>query len=119
MLNVTFPYKTDAAGATATCTYSEHVKQMVRQLLLTSPGERVNRPTFGCGFGQLLFEPNTEVLAATLQLLVQSSLQQWLGHIIDVVSVEIASADSELQLTVQYVIRSTATQDKTTVVRSI
>ena len=48
------------------------------------PGERVNRPDFGCGLLQLVFAPNSAELAATLQALVQGALQQWLGDLIRV-----------------------------------
>ena len=59
-------------------------------MLFTAPGERVNRPTFGSGLMRLVFDPNREELATATQLLVQSSLQQWLG---DVVQVEDAQVD--------------------------
>ncbi len=53
---------------------------MIRQILLTTPGERADLPEFGCGLRQLLFAPNSDALEATTQLLVQHSLTQWLGN---------------------------------------
>ena len=66
---------------------------MVRQLLLTSPGERVNLPQFGCGLRSLVFAPNSDALAATVQLRVIQGLNQWLAGIVNVVSV-VAGAGS-------------------------
>jgi len=106
-MNVAYPFQIDRHGRTATCTYEAHVSQMIEQLLFTAPGERVNRPTFGCGLRQLLFEPNSELLAATTQLLVQGSLQQWMGAIVDVLAVEVEASDSTLRVTVTYVLRRT------------
>ena len=66
-----FPFRVDAASQqTAQTSYPCHVDQMVRQLLLTSPGERVNLPQFGCGLRSLVFAPNSDALVATVKLRV-------------------------------------------------
>ena len=57
---------------------------MIRQILLTTPGERADLPEFGCGLRQLLFAPNSDALQATTQVLVQHSLKPWLGNQITV-----------------------------------
>jgi uncharacterized protein len=80
---------------------------LIEQVLFTAPGERVNRPNFGSGLMQLVFAPNSDALAAATQLSVQSSLQQWLGDLIQVESVDVESEESTLRVTVQYVIRRT------------
>ena len=59
--------------------YGTHVDQMIRQVLLTAPGERVDLPEFGCGLRQLLFAPNSDALQATAQLMVQRALNRWLA----------------------------------------
>ena len=80
---------------------------MIELLLFTNPGQRVMRPDFGCGLGDLVFEPNSPEIAASLQSTVQASLQRWLGDVIDVVSVEVTSEDSTLRVFVAYVVRAT------------
>jgi phage baseplate assembly protein W len=58
------PFRVDPASQqTGQAGYGDHVYQMVRQLLLTSPGERVNLPQFGCGLRALVFAPITDALA--------------------------------------------------------
>ena len=42
--------------------YAQHVDEMIRQILLTTPGERADLPEFGCGLRQLLFAPNSDAL---------------------------------------------------------
>lgn len=105
MRNIAFPYSFDSRGRTAEAPRGAHVRDMIEQLLFTSPGERVNRPDFGSGVFQLLFAPNSVEVAATTQALVQSALQQWLGDIIQVDSVVVESVDSTLQVTVVFIDR--------------
>jgi phage baseplate assembly protein W len=113
-MNVAYPLAIDTSGRTATCDDDAHVEQMIEQLLFTAPGERAMRPTFGCGLRQLLFEPNSDVLAATTQLVVNGALQQWLGTVIDVLSVEVLAEDSTLRVTVSYQIRRTGAHKTST-----
>jgi Bacteriophage baseplate protein W len=74
--------------------------------LFTNPGERVNRPDFGSGLLQMVFEPNSTELAAALQFTLQASLQQVLGNVIQLQGVKVDTMDSTLQITVQYVVRT-------------
>jgi phage baseplate assembly protein W len=103
-MNVNFPYGFDSSGHTAQTDLPDHIYQMIEQILLTSPGERVNRPTFGCGVTQLVFAPNSDALAATQQQVVQASLQQWLSDLITVNAVYVTNEDSTLLITITYTI---------------
>jgi uncharacterized protein len=104
-MQVDYPYDFDSRGRTAETTEDEHVRDLIEQVLFTSPGERVNRPTFGSGVLQLIFAPNGQALAAATQMTVQGALQQWLGDLIQVEAVDVQSDDSKLQILVQYMIR--------------
>ncbi len=101
-MNVAYPFQIDARGRIAAANVDDHVRDLVEQLLFTNPGERVNRPTFGSGLGQLVFAPNSEALAASLQLTVQGALQQWLGDIIEVQDLGVVSEESTLTVTVSF-----------------
>jgi phage baseplate assembly protein W len=104
--HVDFPFHIDGRGRTAQTGDDDHVRDLIHQVLFTNPGERVNRPDFGCGVRQLVFMPNSDVLAAATQLLVQGSLQKWLDAVISVESVTVESVDSELRIAVVYRKRS-------------
>ncbi|HYH79024.1 MAG TPA: GPW/gp25 family protein [Longimicrobium sp.] len=106
-MNVDFPYRIDGRGRTATADDEDHVRDLIEQVLFTSPGERVNRPTFGSGVLQLVFAPNSEALAAAAQFSLQGALQQWLGDLIQVDAVEVESDDAALRVTVVYMVRRT------------
>ena len=111
MSHVDYPYHHDRRGRTGSPESQDaHVRDLIEQVLFTSPGERVNRPDFGSGLMQLVFQPNSVEVAAATEFLVQSSLQQWLGESITVESVAVESDDSVLRVTVQYVVRSTQTR---------
>jgi len=103
-MNADFPFHFDAQGRTATATEEDHIRDLVEQVLFTAPGERVNRGDFGCGLLQLPFAPNSDALAATTQLLVQGALQNWLGNLIKVETVEVTAVDSTLTINVSYTI---------------
>jgi hypothetical protein len=106
-MNIDFPFHFDNRGRTAATDDEDHIRDMIEQVLFTSPGERVNRPDFGSGLMQLVFAPNSEELATATQFLVQGALQQWLGDLILVERVEVESHDAELRVLIQYVIRRT------------
>jgi phage baseplate assembly protein W len=108
-MNVDFPYHFDARGRTAEIDYDPHIRDLIEQVLFTSPGERVNRPDFGSGLLRLVFAPNSSELAATTQYLVQGSLQQYLGDLIQVDAVDVTSEDSTLRVSVRYLVRRTQT----------
>ncbi len=107
MKQIDFPFHFDGQGRTADTTHNDHICDMIEQFLFTNPGERVNRPDFGSGLLQMMFEPNSPELAATLQFTIQAGLQQWLGDVIEVRNLAVTSEDSTLRVAVQYLIRRT------------
>ena len=119
-MDIAYPYQIDARGRSATSPSNEvHLRDLIEQLLFTAPGERLNRPTFGSGMLQLVFAPNSEALVAALQMTVQSALQQWLGDLIEVQSLDIRSQDSTLSVAVQYRNRRTGQQQAAQFSRSV
>lgn len=104
-MNIDFPYHFDARGRTAATTDDDHVRDLIEQVLFTSPGERVNRPAFGSGLLQLVFAANSDALAAATQLSVQAALQQYLGDLIEIETVRVERSDATLQVTLQYLVR--------------
>ena len=101
------PFHLDGRGRVATTDRDDHVRDMIFQVLFTNPGERVNRPDFGCGLRQLVFMPNSEALATATQFIIQGALQRWLADIIQVERVEVSSRGERLEVDVAYVRRDT------------
>ncbi|HEY2160875.1 MAG TPA: GPW/gp25 family protein [Solirubrobacteraceae bacterium] len=98
-----YPLAIDGSGRAALTLADDHVRDMIEQVLFTAPGERVMLPEFGCGLLKLVFEPNSDLLAAATELLVRGSLQRWLEYVIDVSSVKVRTDDSTLVVDVEYV----------------
>jgi len=103
-MQIRYPYQINDRGRTDEADYPTHIRDLIEQVLFTAPGERVNRPAFGSGILDLVFAPNSPEMATTTQFLVQSALQQWLGDLIQVDSIQVASVDSTLQIQVSYII---------------
>jgi hypothetical protein len=106
-MNIDYPFHFDGRGRTAATSDDDHIRDMLEQLIFTSPGERVNRPDFGSGIMQLIFAPNSPELAATLQFTLQAAIQRWLGDVLELRSLEVTSVDSTLTIDVHYVVRRT------------
>ena len=110
MTEVGFPFAVDDRGRTGGATRPEHVRDLVEQVLLTAPGERVNRPSFGTPLPRLVHEPAHDDLAAATALLVSGALQQWLGDVIEVSDVDAVSREGGVTVTVRYMLRATGEQ---------
>jgi phage baseplate assembly protein W len=116
-----FPFRIDSGTRQAAqAGYADHVRQMVKQLLLTNPGERVDLPELGCGLRQLLFAPHSDALDATTEMVVMAALRRWLAGRIDVQRVHIATPDeapdrAQLQVEVTYLVLATRTVEQTVV----
>jgi phage baseplate assembly protein W len=95
-----YPFAIDpASGQAAQAAYQDHVDQMIRQVLLTDPGERVCLPTFGAGLRRLIFAPLSAQLQSTTKMLVTQSLNTWLNGQIDVRDVTVDTPISDPGLT--------------------
>jgi phage baseplate assembly protein W len=105
MTQLGYPYQFDLQGRTAIADEAAHLRDLIEQVLFTTPGERLNRPGFGSGLLRLVFEPAAVALLAAAQASVHASLQQWLGDRIEVREVTVDSDDAILRVTVSYVAR--------------
>ena len=112
MPDLDFPYHFSSLGRTATTDRDDHIRDLIQQVLFTAPGERVMRPDFGSGLLGLVFEPGGPELIATTQHLVQGALQQELGHLIAVDSVEVSQDEGVFTVSVRYV--ALRTQERAT-----
>jgi uncharacterized protein len=119
-----YPFRVDSTSQqTAQAIYAAHVEQMVRQLLLTSPGERVDLPQFGCGLRALVFAPMSDALAAAVQMRVLQAVDLWLAGIVTATNVSVLTSDEDaalepgtLQVTLSYRVVETQSAASITVV---
>jgi len=116
---VDYPYHFDTRGRTASTSDGDHIRDLIEQVLFTSQGERVNRPTFGSNVMQLVFAPASDELATVTQFLVQGALQQWVGDLIQVDSADVEVQDAAIEVTVVYRVRRTGEQQTATFSRAL
>jgi phage baseplate assembly protein W len=103
-----FPPRADAGGEVATVVHEEDIRQAIRVILETGPGERVMRPDFGAGLGALTFEPMSTRTVALARHRVEEALTLWEPRI-DSVAVEVTPDPprGRLSIDIRYRVRST------------
>ncbi|MFL6623136.1 MAG: GPW/gp25 family protein [Sulfurifustis sp.] len=105
-----FPVGVDADGRVALAEYEEDIRQSIRIILDTNPGERVMRPDFGAGLQALVFEPiNTHTLALARHR-VEQALILWEPRIDNVaVKVDAQPPLGRMNIDIRYRVRTTNT----------
>lgn len=102
MTDIAFPFDIDSGGQAATADPRRHLRDLIEQILCTTPGERVMRPTFGAGIAALVFAPSGNALAAALETSVHAALQQGLGGRALITGVEVDAEGGTLRVEVRY-----------------
>lgn len=118
-MDIAYPFEIDGRGRVAQTPYEAHVRQMIEQVLFTNPGERVNRPDFGCGLLQLVFAPNNQELATATQFLIEGALNTWLNDVILLEAVQVEADESRLVVLIQYIVRLTQQRQVSQFVREV
>ena len=105
-----YPVGLDDAKRVALAVYEEDIRQAIRIILGTSPGERVMRPDFGAGLRDLVFRPMSTTTVALAKHRVEEALITWEPRI-DQISVQVQAQASEgrLLIDIRYRIRATNT----------
>jgi phage baseplate assembly protein W len=110
MSAIAFPFRLDRTGRTARATPDAHVREMIEQVLFTSPGERVNRPLFGSGLVGLVFAPAGPEVVAAAQMQTQGALQHALDEVVQIRAVAVDTKDNVLTIAISYLVRETGTE---------
>lgn len=105
-----FPPRVGGDGRLYWSAGEQNVRESIRIILLTEPGERLMRETFGCGLRRFLFEPNTVTTRQLIKERIAEAIGRWEPRVaVQSVAVEESPADPRLvAITIQY--RLIATQ---------
>lgn len=88
-----FPVAPDpGTGALLYQAGTDKVAESIRIILETEPGERIMRPSFGCGLRRYLMQPNTVATRALIKRDVESALRSFEGRIA-VTNVDVAPGE--------------------------
>ena len=103
---IKYPFAIDTGGGQVTQEgdYEAYVRQLIRQVLMTAPGERINRPDFGAGVRRMVFAPNNPATASLTQTLIYQALSRWLATVIKVEEVAVSAEQEKLLITVHYMV---------------
>jgi phage baseplate assembly protein W len=103
---IKYPFAVDAGGGRAAeeADYEAYIRQLIRQVLMTAPGERINRPDFGAGIRRMVFAPNNPATASLTQTLIYQALSRWLATVIKVEEVAVNAEAEKLLITVHYMV---------------
>ena len=107
-----FPVQVDAQGRIVLSEYEQDIREAIRIILLTSPGERAMRPDFGAGLHDYVFEAMSATTMGLIQATVQDALIKWEPRI-QVLSVNVAADQGEigkLLVDIDYRVRATNTR---------
>jgi phage baseplate assembly protein W len=101
---LSFPPRIGAGGRLAWSSDEDNIRESIRLILLTEPGERLMREDFGCGLRTFLFEPNTETTRALIRERAELAIARWERRVrLEDVSVEADPADGRLiSITIQF-----------------
>jgi phage baseplate assembly protein W len=99
----------DSAGRLGYPTLDESVRQSIRIILQTRPGEQLMRPDFGAGLQEFLHEPNTLTTRQRIRDAIADALARWEPRIVvDRIDVwEVDDRPSELRVEVAYRLQRT------------
>jgi phage baseplate assembly protein W len=106
-----FPVESGADGDVALVREEEDVRQAVRLILETEPGERVMRPDFGAGLRGLVFDPINTTTLALVRHRIEAALTAWEPRI-DVERVDMSAEEAtsgRLLVRIDYRVRATNT----------
>jgi len=98
-----FPFCVNGQGRTEETGREAHIRQLIEQVLFTSPGERLNRPAFGANLMSFVFDPLSAELGAATKHMVHAALQEQLYHLAQIQDVQVRAEDATLFVTVQYI----------------
>ena len=92
-----FPPRVGADGRLAWSEGEDNVRESIRILLLTEPGERLLRENFGCGLRGFLFEPNTVTTRTLIRESIVNAIRRWEPRVtVEAVTVEPDAEDQRL-----------------------
>ncbi|BAB52829.1 GPW/gp25 family protein [Mesorhizobium japonicum] len=96
-------------GLVAAAAFEEDIRQSIRIILETAPGERVMRPNFGCGIHELVFTAVDSTALQRIRSEVEAALRRYEARVevLEVTADEDATTEGKLLVEVEYRVRRT------------
>ena len=109
-----FPPRVGADGRIAWSEGEPNIREAIRIVLSTEPGERLRLPEFGAGLRRFLFEPNTLATHTLIRQSIAEALKRWEPRVqVEAVEVQADASDAESALaTITYRLVATQVQER-------
>ncbi len=109
MSRLAFPFGPAPTGRAASVEDGDdaQIRQMLELVVMTMPGERVMRPSFGSPVTQMLFAPVDAAVAHALQASLAAAIGLWMSDLIDLRDLTVAfdDEDAALEILITYEVR--------------
>jgi uncharacterized protein len=111
---VAFPLRVGPDGGIVWSSGELNVRECICTILRTAPGERVERPTFGCGLDRILFEPNSTATLRLIQDQVTQAISLWEPRVsLNNVTATVNATDPrDVDVTITYTLIATGVQER-------
>lgn len=116
---MSFPFRVTELGAAALSSRRQVVREALEQLLLTIPGERVNRPNFGCGIQRLVFDGTDTLALATAEYVITTSIRDHLSDLIRLDAVRVTVEDATVLVDILYTVVGTGEESALTIAQPL
>jgi len=98
---IAVPMRFDATGYPAPAFNDDVLRDSIRTIILTVPGERVMRPDFGCAAKIILFDNLNGASAARAEFAIRRALEQWEPRIV-VVGIELSLVKTQIIVNISW-----------------
>ena len=116
---MSFPLRVTELAAAAMSSRQQVVREQLEQLLLTIPGERVNRPDFGCGIQRLVFEGADPIALASAEYVVSTAIRRHLRDLVTLDAVRVTVVDASILVDVLYTLLGTGEESAITIAQPL
>ncbi|HEX7028501.1 MAG TPA: GPW/gp25 family protein [Gammaproteobacteria bacterium] len=102
--SMAFPPRLDGERRIAWSTAADNIRESIRIILSTEPGERVMLPEFGAGLKRFLFEPNTVPTHRMMEEKISQALALWEPRIrVEDIDISVDTEDARAcRVTIRY-----------------
>ncbi len=113
---IAFPPRIGSDGRMAWSAGETNIREAIRIVLMTAPGERLRRATFGAGLEEYLYEPNTTTTRRAIEERIRRSIGTWEPRVtLESVDVDEDPADASAAIaTVTFRVIATQTIERVT-----
>lgn len=92
--------------------YEDLVKQNLKNIVLTSPGERVMDPSFGVGIMGFLFEQNTPSLRSSIEGKIREQVSKYMPFVnLTAININTSEDETRLSLSINYSVPALSSTD--------